>query len=118
MAYADYEYYCNTYKGTMQQPDFERLCLRASAYLDMVTFGRVLHAPNSLAGRIQNACCAVADAMLLNEHGGGIASETNGKVTVNYIAGISNAKTENQRLYEAAARYLLMAGLLSRSVNA
>ena len=59
----------------------------------------------------------MADAYLLNEQGGGIASETNDGVSVTYVAGISNSKTEGRRLYEAAALFLGPTGLLYRGVR-
>ena len=41
MAYADFEYYANTYLGTaIEYNDFSRLSLRASAFLDYYTQGR------------------------------------------------------------------------------
>ncbi len=114
MIYADFSYYQTEYAGTMKQADFLRLARRASAYLDTLTFGRVSQYADTT--RIQDACCSVADAMLLNENGGGIASESNDGISVNYIAGVSKAKTDDQRLYEAAALYLAGTGLLYRGV--
>lgn len=116
MVYADYAYYKGEYKGTMPEADFERLSRQASAYLDQVTFGRAADAPKALQAKVKDACCAVADAYLLNEQGGGIASESNDGVTVNYVSGVSKAKTDGQRLQEAAALYLGMTGLLYAGV--
>lgn len=112
MIYADYAYYRDNYKGEMPGAKFASLSRVASAYLDQVTFGRAADAPEGLQGKIKDACCAVADAYLLNEQGGGIASESNDGVTVNYVAGVSKAKTDGQRLYEAAVLYLGVTGLL------
>lgn len=114
MAYADYEYYSNIYRGQMAERDFLRHSRAASAYLQQVTFGRVdRELTEDLQERVKDACCAVADAMLLNEQGGGVASETNGKWSVTY-ANSSNAKSAAARLYEAAALYLGGTGLLYR----
>ena len=118
MAYADYTYYSTEYGGAMPESEFKRLSRQASAYLDSVTFERIApELPTALMGKVKDACCAVADAYLLNEQGGGIASETNDGISVTYVAGVSNAKTENQRLREAAALYLGGTGLLYRGVN-
>lgn len=38
-------------------------------------------------------------------------------ITVNYVAGISNAKSDNQRLREAASLFLGGTGLLYRGVD-
>lgn len=60
MAYADYQYYKNTYLGTaIQETDFPRLSLRASSFLDYYTQGRA--APNSKLDVLKMACCAVAE---------------------------------------------------------
>lgn len=116
MAYATYEYYTDQYFGVMPEGDFKRLSRQASAYLDQVTLGR-LDAIVSEGNAVKDACCAVADAYYLNEHGGGIASETNDGISVDYVAGVSNTKTDGQRLYEAAALYLGRTGLLYRGVD-
>ena len=90
MLTVDYDFYCGVFHGKMPREDFERLSVYAAAYLD---------------------------AYLLNEQGGGIASETNDGVSVTYVAGISNSKTEGRRLYEAAALFLGPTGLLYRGVR-
>lgn len=111
MAYADYRYYRQVYGGKMPEPEFTRLSKQASAYLDNMTSWHIT-GPLSETAMVRDACCAVADAYRLNEQGGGIASESNRGRTVNYVAGVSKSKTENQRLYEAAALYLGGTGLL------
>lgn len=118
MTYADYAYYSQEYGGTMPEADFKRLSRQASAFLDMVTFDRIASGqPEKVMEKVKAACCAVADAYLLNEQGGGVASETNDGVSVTYVAGVSNAKTDDQRLQEAAVLYLAHTGLLYRGVD-
>lgn len=118
MVYADFAYYSEEYGGTMLEADFKRLSRQASAFLDKVTFNRIaVGQPEAVMERVKAACCAVADAYLLNEQGGGVASETNDGVSVTYVSGVSNAKTDNQRLREAASLYLAHTGLLYRGVD-
>ncbi len=114
-AYADYSYYRDDYRGQMGEDDFARLSIRATAYLDAVTFRRIRGAWTEDAA-VRDACCAVADAFHRNEQGGGIASETNDGISVNYVAGVSKAKTDNERLWEAAVLHLGCTGLLYRGV--
>lgn len=119
MIYADYDFYTDEYHGTTPEQDYNRLSVKASAYIDQVTFDRIgsdWESDERLADRIRMACCAVADAYHLNEQGGGVASETNDGYSVNYVAGISNAKTDDQRLYEAVAMYLGRTGLMYAGV--
>ena len=102
----------------MSREDFDRLAIYASAYLDELTMGRTAgEIPAATEERVKMALCAVADAYLLQEHGGGVASETNDGISVTYVAGISNAKTDGRRLYEAAALFLGPTGLLYRGVR-
>lgn len=118
MVYADYAYYTGEYGGAMPEADFKRLSRQASAYLGSVTFERIKSTlPKSVMDKVKDACCAVADAYLLNEQGGGIASETNDGVSVTYVAGVGNSKTDGQRLREAAGLYLGNTGLLYRGVD-
>lgn len=117
MVYADFAYYSGEYGGTMPEADFKRLSRQASAFLDRVTFDRVAAGqPEAVMEKVRAACCAVADAYLLNEQGGGVASETNDGVSVTYVAGVGS-KTDDQRLQEAAALYLAHTGLLYRGVD-
>lgn len=60
MVYADYDYYSNVYLGTaISSDDFPRLAMRASAFLDYATMGRV--AKHADWDAVKLACCAVAD---------------------------------------------------------
>ena len=60
MAYADYEYYKDTYLGTaIQEDDFPHLALRASSFLDYYTQGRA--GQNQDVNAVKMACCAVAE---------------------------------------------------------
>ena len=59
MVYADYDYYSNVYLGTaISSDDFPRLAMRASAFLDYATQGRV--AQHAAWDAVPMACCAVA----------------------------------------------------------
>lgn len=114
----DYSFYIGTFKGEAAYADFDRLAVKASAYLDRLTFGRITDdLPAATLNRARLSLCAVVDALLLNERGGGIASETNDGISVTYVAGVSGAKTEGCRLYEAAALFLGPTGLLYRGVR-
>lgn len=113
----EYVYYRETYRGTMGEAEYLRLSRRAAAYLEQVTFGRAGQPLSPVVGeKVKEACCAVTDALWVNEHGGGVASETNDGITVNYVAGVSNVKSDGQRLYEAAVLYLGRTGLLFQGV--
>lgn len=117
MAYADYAFYIDCYRGSsIPETDFPRLAERATEYIDFATLGRAMDYLDA-EQLVKKACCAVAEAYQTNEQGGGVVSETVGKITRNYAAGVSTTPTEEQRLYRAVRRYLLHAGLLYRGVD-
>lgn len=112
MAYATYEFYKNSFGGNdIPLADFDRLSMRASEYIDMVTFGRATTYHDEYA-LVKKACCAVAEAFKINEEGGGIVAESVGKIMRNYAASVTNTPTEEERLSIAVCRYLLPTGLL------
>ena len=111
MAYADYEYYVNSYKGNaVSEADFDRYAERATSYLDWLPANRI----TGVTDNVKNAACAVAETIQLNDNGGGIAAQTVGKWSVSYVAGTVKAKTDEERLYQAARLYLEHTGLLNR----
>lgn len=117
MPYANFEYYTKTFGGTMAEDDFKRLSRQASAYLDFVCFDRIKSVTDEeTMAKVKEACCALADTYLLNEQGGGIASETNDGISVTYVNG-KTAISEEQRLYQAAQIYLGHTGLMYRGVD-
>ena len=113
--YADFVFYKNEYHGAMGQADYDRLSHEAAAHVDTLTFGRAAAATEQHAFAVKNACCAVADVLLSRESGAEVASETLGKWSRTFA---TTPRTTAQRIYEAAARYLAMTGMMCRSVNA
>lgn len=117
MAYATYEFYQSSYLGnTIIEADFNRLAERATDYINQVTFDRAATYDDT-SNLLKKACCAVAEAQQLNENGGGVVSESIGKITRNYASGVSAAPTEEQRLYKAVIRYLGRTELLYLGVD-
>lgn len=135
MAYADYEYYTDTYLGTaIQEADFPRLSLRASSFLDYYTQGRA--AQNSELDALKMACCAIAEqyqaidaAQVLAQKalsasldsGGELQSQTVGSWSKTYRSGgdsaqqaLSSVQTAQAALGAIAQQYLSGTGLLYR----
>ncbi|WP_304509667.1 hypothetical protein [Anaerotignum sp.] len=112
MAYATYEFYQDSYGGNaIPLADFQRFSKRASEYIDMATFGRAA-SYNDEENLVKKACCAVAEAIKINEEGGGVVAESVGKISINYAASVTNTPTEAERLSTAICRYLIHTGLL------
>lgn len=135
MAYADYEYYTDTYLGTaIQEADFPRLSLRASSFLDYYTQGRAAQNPELDA--LKMACCAVAEqyqyidtAQALAqkslsaslESDGELQSQTVGSWSKTYRSGgdsaqqaLSSVQTAQAALGSVVQQYLAGTGLLYR----
>ena len=67
MAYADYEFYTTSYFGSVvSEADFPRLAERASDFIDIMTFDRLvdgLPANERSQKRIKKAVCSLAELM-------------------------------------------------------
>lgn len=98
MAYADFEFYTTTYHGNVvPESDFDRIADRASDFLDVITFGRLIDGlPDDERGKtkVQKAVCAVcdklyqleqADKQALSAAAGGTSSDGSGGVTSGVI---------------------------------
>lgn len=106
MAYADYDFYRNAYRGTLSEADFARLSERASDYIDGRT-GYILKRagiPDEMSERVKKACCALADTLKIGERGGAKVSETVGNHSVSYAAGAQ--RSDAQRLDDTIQLYL------------
>lgn len=119
-AYADYEFYQGTYKGTaIAQSDFDRLAIPASAVIDQITFSRAAPVVEAAADattieKIGFATCAVAEEMQkLEASGGAVSSERLGNYQATYLSQLS----EDARLARAAKRYLGNTGLMYRGLD-
>lgn len=108
MAYADYTFYQHEYGGnSIDDVTFERLTKRAHLYVEGIT-GKI-SAPIPDAAKM--AVCAVIEVMLENEQGGEVASQSVGSWSKTFA---KTAKTNQQRLRDAAVQYLQPAGLIPR----
>ena len=67
MAYTDFEFYATTYHGNVvPEADFPRIADRASDFLDVITFDRLvdgLPSDERTATKVQKAVCAVSDKL-------------------------------------------------------
>jgi hypothetical protein len=108
-AYATYSYYSATYLGTaITEANFARLALRASAWIDRLTFQRAAtETVVATVDLIKMATCAVAEEIQTVEADGsadGIQSEAIGQNSVTYATSSTKQLT--------AALYLGSTGLM------
>lgn len=113
--YATYSYYTTTYLGTsIASADFDRLALRASAWIDRLTFQRATSDTEN-TDALSMACCAIAEDMQRTEANGGadaIQSETVGQHSVTYAANSTQMNTSGETYMQSAALYLGSTGLM------
>lgn len=96
--YADYNWYKETYKGyETREEEFSSLALKASKYLDKITFGRIDDADEN----IKLAMCAVVDEMHKTAKVSHIASESNDGYSISY-----KNTGEGVNLYKTASLFL------------
>lgn len=116
-SFVDYDYYKNTYGGTLVPSSiFTRLSLQASYKVNNYTMGRA-EKLEELTEEIKLATCSIIDKMYSIEEDGGVkVSETVGKHSVTF-ADISNNTTEDKLYYKIALTYLANTGLLYRGVK-
>ena len=110
MIYADYQYYQEVFKGSVipSETDFDSKALKASAFVDKVTFGRAKD--NGQMEEVKNAMCAVAEVMYQNDAHYGVSSENNDGYSVTFI----NNSTKEMRDLKRAAYLFLPANLIYR----
>ena len=85
--YATYQFYTGTFRGNLIGADeFDRYIVKASAFLDGITFGRITFVTEDISA----AACAVAEQMYLvqtlydSTGGGSVTSEKTGDASKSY----------------------------------
>lgn len=113
--YADFTFYSTQYLGTaIAEADFPALALRASAYIDRITFGRVAaiitaDTETTTINLIKMAVSNVAEELqtiATEVVTGYITSETVGSHSVTYASGYTSELSTNDRLTAAANLWL------------
>lgn len=134
MVYADYDFYFDTYHGTVSAEDFCRLAVRASAFLDYYTQNRAKD--NAELEAVKMATCALVDRYKLIEDAQELArknvavglsddaelqSESVGGYSRTFrssgdssLAALKAADEARRSLAEVAREYLAHTGLLYR----
>lgn len=105
--YTNYDFYVES-GGVMPEFDFNKLALKAGAFLEKITFDRVKTYEETDAHELQYTVCEIVDAMKLanDAKSGGkqVTSVSNDGYSETY-ADVSRA-SETEELYEIATLYL------------
>ena len=106
MAYADFSYYKDVYRGTLSEAEFVRLSERASDYIDGRTQYILKKAgiTADMEERVRKACCALAETIRGNEKGGVKTSEKVGDYSSSYA--VAAQRTDVQKLDDTIQLYL------------
>lgn len=122
--YADYAFYTEVYKGKLDQEEFDRNIIKASAYVRRITFGRADQCADK--EEVKCAACAVCemyaeDAKKRSAHKGmNVTSESTDGYSVSFaqeqLAGETVESLLKRKAYEAAEMFLMPTGLLSWEV--
>ncbi len=122
MSYATFQDYHERFLGQAIRDEavFDRLALRASAFLDRMTLGRAARYRDT-RGKLALACCAVTEKLCaleeaeqLGDAAGKIAAEKVGNHRVEYRR--LRGREENAELEALAEMYLFGTGLLGRGI--
>ena len=121
MAYADYDFYLNSYFGNaVAMEDFPRLSERASDYIRAATHGISDRATDWQLDAVRKCTCAIADILLDEEimttsaYSGEqqVSSETAGGWSKSYkTATVSAADVDNIKARKTEALMLYLGGL-------
>jgi hypothetical protein len=103
--YSTYEFYTDTYKGTLDSEAYNRLAVRAFAEINRITFNRAGSAMGAELEAVKMAECAVIDELDHIAMGGDITSESNDGVSRSY-ASSGIIKSITQRITAAAEIWL------------
>lgn len=104
MAYADYNFYTEIYKGTLSESEFERSSERASDYIDSKTGCSLKDVSDELELRIKKACCAVSEIYASSKTGGVKSAESVDGYSVTYA--VNENRTIKQQLDDALKLYI------------
>lgn len=135
MAYADFPYYRDFFKGTLISDEnvFRTLAERSSEFIDTVTFDRLVDEAllNRFKEKIQKCCCALSELFfrrcsadkLLDAENAVETSETIGAYSVSfanpydYIQEVSMSDSDFRKILRGTAlQYLGNTGLMFRGV--
>ncbi len=124
MKIVDYEYYRNTYEGTLTESEFNQKNKEAQALVSQVTMRRIENLDDNqlkLLERVKYAICSLVDKMVeidKDEAKNSIASETVGPHSISFAN--KKRRTEEQKFFEynrAISLYLSGTGLLYRGLG-
>ena len=111
MAYADYEFYTYEYFGSkIHLSEWGQYVVRACAYIDIITFGRLTHGA-VVTDNVRRAVCAVAEEIaaadeIISANTAGVKSENTDGYSVTYVDKAQAIKDRDNAIRAAADLFL------------
>lgn len=114
--YADFAFYENNYKGTLNADTFDRLSVRAGAEVNRLTLNRAKNATGDDLEAVRYAQCAIIDELAYLSSGvtGDVVSESNDGISRSYASGV--ARSARQRIDAAALVWLQSTNLCAVAI--
>lgn len=100
--YADYSYYIEKYKGSMPEPDFNKMSKSASTKIKASTFGRIDE--KNPQEEVKWCTCVLADKLLSYSKSEGKSSESVGSWSISYS---NNTQTDVDKMIIATIKEFL-----------
>lgn len=108
-AYVTYVYYIDEYGGDMPEVQFKRQAVRASMYIDKITFDRI-KALGEVPEGVKFACCEMSEALYAYDtakvDGKDVQSVSNAGYSVTFTSGSDTGGGIAGKLYELAELYI------------
>lgn len=125
-AYADYEYYRDSFLGnSIPEEAFPKMASEASAFIREITQNRI--DGENVTEEVKDAVCAVCEAVqqeierFSKTDGREVKSENTDGYQISYVTEGQDGKSREeilwQKKYQAARQYLLHTGLLYRGCD-
>ena len=114
--YSTWEYYRDTYHGTLGEGDYSRMAIRAAGEINQRTFGRAQTAPGEMAGALCDCECELVDALTSFDQSyalipQGISSIANDGLSATTSVGTSRTDSRedilNSQVRQICRKYLL-----------
>lgn len=132
MILINYDYYHNTYGGTIPENSFNQKAIEASSKVNHYTYNRINN--DNIDDNVRNATCEVADLLYNQEQlklkittnsseNNDIASESLGPRSITYVNKLSvqasqlmSDEEKDKAIYKICYNYLITTGLMDRCI--
>jgi len=114
VAYVTYEYYSQTYGGTLTETAFNSVRTQAEAQVDSFTMNKITTATDA----VKNASCACIDILYKkNNSNSVVSSESVGNHSRSYAVSAKTDADYTREMYDVCMLFLKNSGLMYRGLK-